>query len=82
MEQIGVATGLYAFIAKTPLSSRVRLDTYLVVMCTTSQCKLRYFFPESARKEHNLHCDVVHVTTKWISRLVLDHAIVVIQTSR
>ena len=33
-----------------------------------------------------LHCDVVHVTravtTKWVSRLVLDHAIAAIQTSR
>ena len=32
---------LYAFIAKTPLQSRVRQDTHLVVMCTMSQCKLR-----------------------------------------
>ena len=38
--------------------------------------------PEFARKESNLHCDVVHVTTKWVSRLVLDHAIAAIQTSR
>ena len=38
--------------------------------------------PEFARKERNLHCDVVHVTTKWVSRLVLDHAIAAIQTSR
>ena len=30
---------------------------------------------EFARRERNLHCDVVHVTTKWVSRLVLDHAI-------
>ena len=28
------------FIAKTPLQSRVRQNTHLVVMCTTSQCKL------------------------------------------
>ena len=31
----------YAFIAKTPLPSRVRQDTHLVIMCTTSQWKLR-----------------------------------------
>ena len=33
-----------AFIAKTPLQSIVRLETHLVVMCTTSQCKLRSLF--------------------------------------
>ena len=22
--------------------------------------------------EHNLHCDVVHITTKWVSSLTLD----------
>ena len=38
--------------------------------------------PEFARKERNLYCDVVHVTTKWVSRLVPDHAIAAIQTSR
>ena len=38
--------------------------------------------PDFARKERNLHCDIVHVTTKWVSRLVLDHAIAAIQTSR
>ena len=38
--------------------------------------------PEFARKERNLHCDVVHVTPKWVSRLALDHAIAAIQTSR
>ena len=37
---------------------------------------------ELARKECNLHCDVVLVTTKWVSRLVLDHAIAAVQTSR
>ena len=26
-----------------------------------------FFIPEFARKERNLHCDVVHVTTKWVS---------------
>ena len=39
-------------------------------------------FPEFARKERNLHCDVVHVTTKWVSRLILDQAIAAIKTSR
>ena len=31
--------------------------------------------PEFARKERHLHCDVVHITTKWVFRLTLDHAI-------
>ena len=46
---------------------------------TRSQCKLRCTF---ARKERNLHCDVVHITTKCVFRLTLDHAIAAIQTSR
>ena len=37
---------------------------------------------EFARKERNLHSDVVHITTVWVSRLVLDHAIAAIQTSQ
>ena len=37
---------------------------------------------ESARKERNLHCDVIYVTTGRVSRLVLDYAIAAIQTSR
>ena len=42
--------------------------------------QITFPIPEiAARKERNLHCDVVHVTTKWISRLVLDHAIAAIQ---
>ena len=44
--------------------------------------QMTFHIPEFARKERNLHCDVVHVTTKWVSRLVLDHAIAAIQTSR
>ena len=44
--------------------------------------QITFPIPEFARKERNLHCDVAHVTTKWISRLVLDHAIAAIQTSR
>ena len=44
--------------------------------------QITFPIPEFARKERNLHCDVVHVATKWVSRLVLDHAIAAIQTSR
>ena len=44
--------------------------------------QITFRIPEFARKERHLHCDVVHVTTKWVSRLVLDHAIAAIQTSR
>ena len=44
--------------------------------------QITFPIPEFARKERNLHCDVVHVTTKWVSRLVLDHAIAAIPTSR
>ena len=44
--------------------------------------QMTFPIPEFARKERNLHCDVVQVTTKWVSRLVLDHAIAAIQTSR
>ena len=51
-------------------------NVYYVTMQITFQ------IPEFARKERNLHCDVVHVTTKWVPRLVLDHAIAAIQTSR
>ena len=44
--------------------------------------QITFTIPEFARKERNLHCDVVHVTTKRFSRLVMDHAIAAIQTSR
>ena len=44
--------------------------------------QITFPIPEFAGNERNLHCYVVHVTTEWVSRLVLDHAIVVIQTSR
>ena len=44
--------------------------------------QITFPIPEFARRERNLHCDVVHVTTKWVPRLVLDHAIAAIQTSR
>ena len=57
--------------AKDPFGGNV----YYVTM------QITFPIPEFARKERNLHCDVVHVTTKWVSRLVLDHAIAAIQTS-
>ena len=41
--------------------------------------QITFPIPEFARKERNLHYDVVHVTTKWVSKLVLDHAIVAIK---
>ena len=49
---------------------------YYVTMSIT------FHIPEFARKERNFHCDVVHITTVWVSRLVLDHAIAAIQTGR
>ena len=58
--------------AKDPFGGNV----YYVTMLIT------FPIPEFARKERNLHCDVVHATTKWVPRLVLDHAIAAIQTSR
>ena len=53
-----------------------RGNVYYVTM------QITFPIPEFARNERNLHCDVVHVTTKLVSRLVLDHAIAAIQTSR
>ena len=44
--------------------------------------QITFPIPEFARNERTLHCDIVHVTTKWVTRLVLDHAIAAIQTSR
>ena len=38
--------------------------------------------PEFKRNERNLHCDVLHITTDRVARLVLDDAIAAIQTSR
>ena len=32
--------------------------------------QITFPIPEFARKELNLHCAVIHVTTKWVSRLV------------
>ena len=44
--------------------------------------QITFQISEFARKERNFHCDVVHITTVWVSRLFLDHAIAAIQTSR
>ena len=44
--------------------------------------QITFHIPEFAREERNLSCDVVHITTVWVSRHVLDHAIAAIQTSR
>ena len=46
--------------------------------------QIPFHIPEFVRKERNLHYDdhVVYITTVWVSRLVLDHAIAAIQTSR
>ena len=37
---------------------------------------------EFTHNERNFHCDVLHITTDRVSRLVLDDAIAAIQTSR
>ena len=34
--------------------------------------QITFPIPEFARKERNLHCDVVHITTKRVSSLTLD----------
>ena len=58
--------------AKDPFGGNV----YYVTM------QITLHIPEFARKERNLHCDVVQISTKWVFRLTLDHAIAAIQTSR
>ena len=50
------------------------------VYCVTMQ--ITFHIPEVARKGRNLHCDVVHITTVWVSRLVLDQSIAAIQASQ
>ena len=59
--------------AKYPFGGNV----YYVTM------QIMLHLPEFARKESNLHCDVVHIrptcTTKWVFRLTLDHAIAAIR---
>ena len=44
--------------------------------------QITFHVPEFARKERNLHCDVVHITIVWVSSIVLDHAIAAIQRWR
>ena len=44
--------------------------------------QITFHIQEFARKERKLHCDVVHITTVSVSRLVLEHAIAAIQMSR
>ena len=44
--------------------------------------QITFKFLEFAPREHNFHCDVVHITTVWVFRLVVHHAIAAIQTSR
>ena len=58
------------------------MATLTVVMFNTSQCKLSYNIPEFTRNECSLHCDVLHITTVRVARLVLDDPIAAIQTSR
>ena len=57
--------------AKDPFGGNV----YYVTM------QMTFHIPEFTRNEHNLHCDVVHITTIWVARLVLDDTIAAIQTS-
>ena len=33
--------------------------------------QITFHIPEFARKERNLHCDVIHITTEWVPGLVL-----------
>ena len=59
-------------------------DTYVAIQYAYRRTKYRdaSMHRYEPSKERNLHCDIVPVTTKWVSRLVLDHAIAAIQTSR
>ena len=43
--------------------------------------QITFHIPKFARMERNLHCNVVHSTTVWVSigLLVLDHAIAAIK---
>ena len=43
--------------------------------------QITFNIPEFMHNERNLHCDVVHITTVRVARLVLDDAIAAIQTS-
>ena len=58
--------------AKDPSGSNV----YYVTM------QITLHIPEFTRNERNFYCDVLHITTDGVARLVLDDAIAAIQTSR
>ena len=78
-DAVSVIIGLYrenAIAIESEARDPFGGNVYYVTM------QITFTIPEFARKERNLHCDVVHVTTKWVSRLVLAHAIAAIQTSR
>ena len=67
--------GLYRDVWVAAIAwSRTSLETQTVVVCTTSQCKLRSLRANSGmwNVERNFHCDVVHITTVWVSSLTLD----------
>ena len=34
--------------------------------------QITFFTRKFRNRERNLHCDVVHITTKWVSSLTLD----------
>ena len=44
--------------------------------------QITFNIQEFTRNERNLHCDVLHITTVIVARLVLDDAIAAIQPSR
>ena len=74
-----LAIGLYRENA-IAIESEARDQNGGYVYCVTMQTAFHIL--EFACSERNLHCDVVHITTVRISRLVPDHAIAAIRTSR
>ena len=62
------------------IESEARYQNGCNVYYVTMQ--ITFHITEFAGKERILHCDVVNITTVWVSRLILDHAIAAIQTSR
>ena len=44
--------------------------------------QITFNIPEFMHNERGLHCDVLHIATDRVARLVLDDAIAAIQTSR
>ena len=77
MTSLAIVIGLYRENA-IAIESEAR-DPFGGNVCYVT---MQIAFPIPEFRERNLHCDVVHVTTKWVSGLVLDHAIAAIQTSR